>query len=67
MKISNNMIKRMAEYEKTIRKIMKENKCTKVMAKRAMDIACDFNLQNEADAIDTCMIIIHTIKRIEED
>ena len=60
------MEKMVADHKIMLDKIKKEFKVDEVRANQAINIACDFNLEDEADMMHKLGIIIHTIKRIED-
>ena len=60
------MEKIVSEHKIRIDELCKKFKKTEEEIKQAIDIACDFNLENQADLEETMMIILHTIERINE-
>ncbi len=65
--MSKKQIEKIAgEHQVLLDKIKKRFNVGEERANEAIDIACDFNIQNEEDLMETVMVIIHTIERIED-
>jgi len=61
---NENLKKSLELHKKTVERIMENNNCNEKLANKAIDIACDFNLENESDLDKMATVIIHTIKHL---
>jgi hypothetical protein len=55
------------EHNQLIKKIMKEFNTTKIISEKALDIACDYNINNEEQLFEILYVIINTINRLIKD
>ena len=63
----DKMKERVKKHQEFVDKVKTKFGITNEQAHEAIDIACDFNIENESDMMETLMIITHTMKKLNDE